>query len=157
MSERAPLDAGFDLSIRGFGQAPGGARGRRGNNWQGFVEQSLDEDDVDDDGEDCDSDGDFDSGESDYVWLERDDFSSSPSRSKSTLEHDRCENRFPLLGIVTPARLGTGMQWTAGAGRPALARRSTHNRAECLGTRPGIADGTNRSRAREQFLHFGCR
>ena len=43
-------------------------------------QQSLDEDDVDDDGEDCDSDGDFDFGESDYVWLERDDFSSYPSR-----------------------------------------------------------------------------
>ena len=30
MSEMAPLDAGFDLSIRGFGQASGGARARRG-------------------------------------------------------------------------------------------------------------------------------
>ena len=29
MSEMAPLDAGFDLSIRGFGQASGGARARR--------------------------------------------------------------------------------------------------------------------------------
>jgi hypothetical protein len=44
MSEMAPLDAGFDLSIRGFGQASGGARARRGNNRQGFVEQSSDED-----------------------------------------------------------------------------------------------------------------
>src|SRR5262249_23032147 len=30
MSEMMPLDAGFDLSIRGFGQASGGARARRG-------------------------------------------------------------------------------------------------------------------------------
>jgi hypothetical protein len=30
MSEMTPLDAGFDLSIRGFGQASGGARARRG-------------------------------------------------------------------------------------------------------------------------------
>jgi hypothetical protein len=29
MSEMAPLGAGFDLSIRGFGQASGGARARR--------------------------------------------------------------------------------------------------------------------------------
>jgi hypothetical protein len=43
MSEMAPLDAGFDLSIPGFGQASGGARTRRGNNRQGFVEQSSDE------------------------------------------------------------------------------------------------------------------
>jgi hypothetical protein len=62
MSEVAPLDAGFDLSIRGFGQASGGARTRRGNNRQGFVEQSSDED--------HDSDGDFDSGDSDYTWLD---------------------------------------------------------------------------------------
>ena len=41
--------------------------------------------------------------------------------------------------------------------RPAHARRSTHNRAECLGARLGVTDGTDRSRAREQFLHFGCR
>ena len=52
MSEMTPLDAGFDLSIRGFGQASGGARARRGNNRQGFDEQSSDEDYVDDDGED---------------------------------------------------------------------------------------------------------
>jgi hypothetical protein len=77
MSEMAPVDAGFDLSIRGFGQASGGARARRGNNRQGFVEQSPDEDYVDDDGEDQDSDGDFDSGDSDDTWLERDDFSSN--------------------------------------------------------------------------------
>jgi hypothetical protein len=70
MSEMAPLDAGFDLSIHGFGQASGGARARRGNNRQGFVEQSSDEDYVDDD-------GDFDSGDSDYTWPERDDFSSN--------------------------------------------------------------------------------
>ena len=57
----------------------------------------------------------------------------------------------------TRTRLGTGTRWTAGAGRPALARRSTHNRAECLGARLGITDGTDRSRAREQFLHFVCR
>lgn len=68
MSEMAPLDAGFDLSIRGFGQASGGARARRGNNRQGFVEQSLDEDDVDD--EDYDFGGDFTSGDSDYTWLD---------------------------------------------------------------------------------------
>jgi hypothetical protein len=68
MSEMAPVDAGFDLSIRGFGQASGGARARRGNNRQGFVEQSSDEDYVDDDGEDYDSDGDLDSGDSDYTW-----------------------------------------------------------------------------------------
>jgi hypothetical protein len=42
MSEMAPLDAGFDLSIPGFGQASGGARTRRGSK-QGFVEQSSDE------------------------------------------------------------------------------------------------------------------
>jgi len=30
MSWMAPLDAGFDLSICGFGQASGGARARRG-------------------------------------------------------------------------------------------------------------------------------
>jgi hypothetical protein len=48
MSEMAPLDAGFDLSIRGFGQASGGARARRCNSRQGFVEQSSDEDYVDD-------------------------------------------------------------------------------------------------------------
>jgi hypothetical protein len=77
MSEMAPVDAGFDLSIRGFGQASGGARARRGNNRQGFVEQSSDEDYVDDDGEDYDSDGDFDSGDSDYTWLGREDFSSN--------------------------------------------------------------------------------
>ena len=41
--------------------------------------------------------------------------------------------------------------------RPAHARRSTHNRAECLGARLGVTDGTDRSRPREQFLHFGCR
>jgi len=68
-----------------------------------------------------------------------------------------CENRFPLLGIMAPARRGTGTRWTAGAGRPALARRSTHNRAECLGARLDITDGTDRSCAREQFLHFVCR
>ena len=45
----------------------GGARARRGNNRQGFVEQSSDEDYVDDDGEDYDFDGDFDSGDSDYT------------------------------------------------------------------------------------------
>lgn len=67
-----------------------------------------------------------------------------------------CENRFPLLGIMAPARLGTGTRWTAGAGRSALARRSTYNRAECLGACLGIADRTDRSRAREQFLHFVC-
>jgi hypothetical protein len=77
MSEMAPVDAGFDLSIRGFGQASGGARARRGNNRQGFVEQSSDEDYVDHDGEDYDSDGDFVSGDSDDTWLERDDFSSN--------------------------------------------------------------------------------
>jgi hypothetical protein len=77
MSEMAPVDAGFDLSIRGFGQASGGARARRGNNRQGFVEQSSDEDYVDDDGEDYDSDGDFDSGDSDDTWLGRDDSSSN--------------------------------------------------------------------------------
>jgi hypothetical protein len=68
-----------------------------------------------------------------------------------------CENRFLLPRIMAPARLGTGTRWTAGAGRLALARRSTHNRAECLGARLGIADGTDSSRAREQFLHFVCR
>ena len=67
MSEMAPVDAGFDLSIRGFGQASGGARARRGNNRQGFVEQSSDEDHADDDGEDDD----FVSGDSDDTWLER--------------------------------------------------------------------------------------
>jgi hypothetical protein len=77
MSEMAPVDADFDLSIRGFGQASGRARARRGNNRQGFVEQSSDEDYVDDDGEDYDSDGDFDSGDSDDTWLGRDDFSSN--------------------------------------------------------------------------------
>jgi hypothetical protein len=71
------VDAGFDLSIRGFGQASGGARARRGNNRQGFVEQSSDEDYVDGDDEDHDSDGDFVSGDSDDTWLERDDFSSN--------------------------------------------------------------------------------
>jgi hypothetical protein len=75
MSGMTPLDAGFDLSFRGFGQAsgwsPSAARRR------GFVEQSSDEDYVDDDGEDQDSDGDLDSGDSDYTWLERDDFSSN--------------------------------------------------------------------------------
>jgi hypothetical protein len=39
----APLDADFDLSITGFGQASGGARTRHGNNRPGFVEQSSDE------------------------------------------------------------------------------------------------------------------
>jgi len=34
----------------------------------GFVEQSSDEDYVDDDGEDYDSGGDLDSGDSDYTW-----------------------------------------------------------------------------------------
>ena len=63
----APVDAGFDLSIRGFGQASGGARARRGNNRQGSSSRSSDEDDVDDD-EDYDSDGDLDSGDSDYTW-----------------------------------------------------------------------------------------
>ena len=48
-----------------------GARARHGNNRQGFVEQSSDEDYVDDDGEDYDSDGDFVSGDSDDTWLER--------------------------------------------------------------------------------------
>jgi hypothetical protein len=48
MSGMTPLDAGFDLSFRGFGQASGGARARRGNNRQGLVEQSSDEDYVDD-------------------------------------------------------------------------------------------------------------
>jgi hypothetical protein len=49
MSEMAPLGAGFDLSIRGFGQASGGALARRGNNRQDFVAQALNEGYVDDD------------------------------------------------------------------------------------------------------------
>jgi hypothetical protein len=46
----APWGAGFDLSIRGAGQASGGARARRGNNSQDFVAQASNEGYVDDDG-----------------------------------------------------------------------------------------------------------
>jgi hypothetical protein len=55
----------------------------RGNNRQGFVEQSSDEDYVDDDGQDYDSDGDFDSGDSDYTWPARDDFSSNRHQAQN--------------------------------------------------------------------------
>jgi hypothetical protein len=67
------LISAFVVSVK----RQGGARARRGNNRQGFVEQSSDGDYVDDDGEDYDSDGDFASADSDYTWLERDDFSSN--------------------------------------------------------------------------------
>jgi hypothetical protein len=50
MSGMAPLGAGFDLSIRGFGQASGGARARRCNNRQDVVAQASNKGYVDDDG-----------------------------------------------------------------------------------------------------------
>jgi hypothetical protein len=52
MSEMAPWGAGFDLSIRGFGQAPGGARARRGVTAACQTQRR---------------DSDFDSGDSDYI------------------------------------------------------------------------------------------
>src|SRR5262249_15826867 len=47
------------------------------------------------------TDGDFDSGDSDYTWLERDDFSSKRHRAqKSMLERNLWRKR--LLGIMVP-------------------------------------------------------
>jgi hypothetical protein len=55
MSEMAPLGAGFDLSIRGFGQASGGVRARRGVTAACQTQRR---------------DSDFDSGDSGCTWLE---------------------------------------------------------------------------------------
>jgi len=47
------------------------------------------------------TDGNFDSGNSDYTWLERDDFSSKRHRAqKSMLERNLWRER--LLGIMVP-------------------------------------------------------
>jgi hypothetical protein len=58
------------------------------------------------------TDGDFDSGDSDYTRLERDDSSSTRDDAQNCRRMTFCETPF---GIMISARLHTVTRWTAGA------------------------------------------